>query len=340
MASSLSASQYDAALAAVESDAATAEEKAEMLMEIAMGMQTRPKTPADLERAVALYERALATCPEDAPLLRARVSARMGTALQALPDGGIDALHRAQFAFEAALPVLEAKGKPAEGAETQMNLGLALQSLAASGAARLTDAVQCYHRALQVFTREAFPQEYAILHNNLAIAYLSIPLSDERARMREALAVQSFEEVLKVVSLVDHPSEYAMIQNNLGNALQYASSGHPLENNLRALVAYDEALKVRNPRDAPLEYANTIANKANVLRNLPDGVGEPAATHLEHLAQARALYAEAEALFSRFGQAASAGLVRDASAEVTGELGEPAAAHDNGNGNGAARRHA
>ena len=63
--------------------------------------------------------------------------------------------------------------------------------------------------------------------------------------MREALAVQAFEEGLKGISLVDHPSEYAMLQNNLGNALQYVSSSHRVENGFRALEAYDEALRVR-----------------------------------------------------------------------------------------------
>ena len=53
-----------------------------------------------------------------------------------------------------------------------------------------------------------------------------MPFTDERGKMREALAVQAFEEGLKVVNLIDHPSEYAMLQNNLGNALQYASSSH------------------------------------------------------------------------------------------------------------------
>ncbi|WP_227651756.1 hypothetical protein, partial [Klebsiella pneumoniae] len=78
-----------------------------------------------------------------------------------------------------------------------------------------------------------------------ATAFLSMPMTDERGKMREALAVQAFEEGLKVVNLIDYPTEYAMLQNNLGNALQYVSSSHTLENNLRALDAYDEALKVR-----------------------------------------------------------------------------------------------
>jgi len=317
---SLAMSQFDAALKALESDPATPAEKTEMLMEMAMGMQLRPKTPEQLDQAVLLYRRALEICPGDSPLLRARVTTRLGTALQALPAGGAAALKEARDCYETALRTLKENGKPEEVAEIEMNLGLVQQSLAASGGARLHDAIQCYHRALRTFTREAYPQEFSILHNNLAIAYLSIPLSDERGKMREALAVQSFEEVLKVVNLVDHPTEYAMIQNNLGNALQYASSGHPLQNNLRALDAYDEALKVRNPRDTPFEYANTISNKANVLRNLPDDPDHPGLGREASLSKARELYREAQRIFTSLNAADNAGVVEEALSEIQREL--------------------
>ena len=170
------------------------------------------------------------------------------------------------------------------------------------------------------------------LHNNFAIAYLSIPLADERGKMREALAVQSFEEVLKVVNLVDHPSEFAMIQNNLGNALQYASSGHSLDNNLRALDAYDEALKVRNPRDTPFEYANTIANKANVLRNLPDDPDQPGQGRRASLSKARALYREAQRIFATLSQSEHAGVVAEALTEVERELMQLPHRRHSGNG--------
>jgi tetratricopeptide (TPR) repeat protein len=333
----LTSSQFDAAIAAAESDAASPEEKAEMLMEIAMGMQGRPKTAEQLYQAITLYERALATCPADAPLLRARIRARQGTALQALPDGGISALRKAQACYEQALPVLREKARPEESAEAEMNLGLVLQAMASSGAARIHDAIQCYHRSLRVFVRERWPQEFAILHNNLAIAYLSIPLSDERSKMREALAVQSFEEVLKVVSLIDHPTEYAMIQNNLGNALQYATSGHPLDNNLRALVAYDEALKVRNERDTPLEYANTISNRANVLRNLQEDPDQPATGRQGSLMRARALYDQARRLFEHFGQSGNAAIAAQALTEIEQELSTSSAAPQmSGNGHAGA----
>ena len=113
-----------------------------------------------------------------------------------------------------------------------------------------------------------------------------------------------------------------MIQSNLGNALQYAPSGHPLENNLRALSAYDEALKVRNRRDTPVEYANTIANKANALRNLPREVPaeleEPSAA--DPLVQALALYREAHELFAQFGLEDRAALMKTAIGESESEL--------------------
>ncbi len=306
--------QFAEAMRAVEDVTRSPEERAEMLTEIAMGLQTKPKSPFQLRDAVTLYQRALTELPDAADLLKARIRARMGTALQAIPDGGVETLRQACECYESVLPTLHAQGKPEEIAEVELNHGLAIQGLASQGAARIQDAIQCYHRALRVFVRETYPQEFAVLHNNLAIAYLAIPVSDERAKMREALAVQSFEEVLKVINLIDHPTEYAMIQNNLGNALQYASSSHVLENNLRALEAYDEALKVRNPRDTPVEYANTIANKANVLRNLPTDTKTDSGQSVGE--QAAALYREAMTLFKQFGLDDRAELLSASLAEI------------------------
>jgi tetratricopeptide (TPR) repeat protein len=314
----LSQSQFEAALKAAEDAEASPAERAEMLMEIAMGLQSRPKSVQQLHDAVELYERALGVAPAEAALLKARISARMGTALQSIPHSGadddVDHLERALRCFQSAIEVLQHHGKPEEVAEAELNQGLVQQALTGLGRGRITDAISAYQRSLRTFTREAYPQEYSVLHNNLAIAYLSMPVSDERSRMREALAVQSFEEVLKVINLIDHPSEYAMINNNLGNALQYASSSHVLENNLRALAAYDEALRVRNPRDTPLEYANTIANKANVLRALvaEDGGADP-------LTEALVLVNEAQALFLQHGDGHKAALMQDVAREIRAE---------------------
>jgi tetratricopeptide (TPR) repeat protein len=212
-------------------------------------------------------------------------------------------------------------------AEVDMNLGVVNQALSGLRRARIQDAIAHYHRALRVFGREKYPREYAILHNNLAIAYLSIPSTDERGKLREALAVQSFEQVLTVVNLVDHPIEYAMAQNNLGNALQYAPSSHPLANLLRAIEAYDEALKVRTPRDTPVEYANTIANKANALANLPDDLERPDDGNARHLGAARRLYREAQLLFEHHGLADNAAAVAEALLQLDQADAEDAFGH-------------
>ncbi|WP_295558106.1 hypothetical protein [uncultured Hyphomicrobium sp.] len=311
--------QVRAALAAADAETASPEERAEMLMEIAVGLQLKPKSSEELLVAVELYDRALALCPPAQDLLAARIRARKATALQAQPETGSGSLEKARESLLEAIPVIRAHGTPEELAEAEMNLGLVLQSLAGAGKARITDAISAYQRALRTFDRSRFPKEYAILQNNLATAFLSIPFTDERAKMREALAVQAFEDGLKVVSLIDHPAEYAMLQNNLGNALQYASSSHTVENNVRALEAYDEALKVRTRETMPVEYANTIANKANCLWNLPDDLGDPAAGNRRNLATAARLYVEAREIFNGTGDAEKARIVAEAIDQIERE---------------------
>ena len=316
----LSDANFEAALKAVETEDASDEEKAEMLMEMAMGIQQKPKSAKQIEDAIELYKRALEICPPAAILLSARIKARQATAYQSLPNGDNQTLYKAQDSLTEALETFKNFELKEELGEAELNLGLIVQSLAQKGAARLTDAIQHYHNALRVFTKDDYPQDFAILHNNLAVCYLSMPMSDERGKMREALAVQSFEEVLKVINIIDHPSEYAMINNNLGNALQYASTSHALANNIRAIEAYDEALRVRNPRDTPMEYANTIANKANVLRSLPDDTENLSKGNRNNLKTAYSLYQETREIFNRFGQMEGVGQVTETLKEIEQKL--------------------
>ena len=310
--------QFEQALAALGADSASREEKIQMLMEIAMGLQQKPKSVKQLHDAVALYDRAIELCHADEALEVARLTARKATALHAIPTDDPALLLTAQFCLESAIPVLAREGSAEESAEAHMDLGLVLQTLAGFNRARIGDAIAAYQVALRTFSRGAHPAEYAILHNNLATAFLSMPATDERSKMREALAVQSFEAALEVVTLVDQPAEYAMLQNNLGNALQYASSSHVVENNLRALDAYDEALRVRTAADTPLEYANTISNKANCLRNLPDDPTQPDAGNRKRLLAAKALYEEARQIFAAHREDGKA----EAMSEVLDGIGE------------------
>jgi tetratricopeptide (TPR) repeat protein len=312
--------QVDAAMRMVEEAQGTPVEKAEMLMEIAMSLQQKPKEASDIEAAVTLYETALGLNMKDLPLLSARIRARMATALMIIPSEDTLPLERARDELETALGTLTAEGSDEEIAEAEMNLGLVLQNLAPFHKARIQDSISAYQRALRTFDKKAHPKEFAILQNNLATAFLSIPFTDEKAKMREALAVQAFEEGLSVVTLIDHPSEYAMLQNNLGNALQYVSSSHRVENGFRALDAYDEALKVRERRNAPGEYANTIANKANCLANLPDDPEEPDKGNPRNLSTAWTLYGEARDIFRQLGDLQKAEAVGEALRELEEDL--------------------
>lgn len=310
----------DAALAAVEDADASDLDKAQMLMEIAMGLQQAPREPADLGAAVDLYRRALDLVPPAEALGSARIRARLATALMAMPGAQADALKQAKTEMTVALATLTAEGSDAEIAEAEMNLGLTCQNLAAMGLMPIQPAISAYQRALRTFDRAQYPKEFAILQNNLATAFLSIPFTDQTGKMREALAVQAFEEGLRVVTLIDHPVEYAMLQNNLGNALQYVSSAHRVENGFRAIEAYDEALKVRTPRDMPEAYANTIANKANCLSNLPDDPENPEAGNPRNVAAALDLLREARAIFADRGAHDKAQAVSEAMAEMSAAL--------------------
>lgn len=319
----LSDQHFLQALAALDSPEFSDEEKVQMLMQTALTLQTRPPSPKQLYDAVVLYDKALSLCPPTEILQHARMRALKASALQMIPDHDSSHLEEARKEIESALPVLEASGEPEELAEVHMHLGLILQALASANKARITEAIVFYQKALLTFGKESFPTEFAILHNNLATAYLSIPLTGEKAKMREALAVQSYQAALEVITLENDPSEYAMLQNNLGNALQYAASGHPVENNLRALKAYDEALRVRNARLSPLPYANTISNKANCLLNLPDAPGDSGNAQLSNrlnLAQAKTLYLEAREIFREHGEKDKASMIDECLGEIQSQL--------------------
>jgi tetratricopeptide (TPR) repeat protein len=320
MTSSITDSGVKAAIAAIADESATAEEKIQMLIEMAQGFQKQAKTSQDLRNALGLFYRAYQMCEDDYPLLKARAKVGMAGSLQMIPNADSQLLLQAKADYDEALPLLQQFAAPTEVAEAQLNFGLVLQSLVPYNLARITDSIHAYHEALRVFTWQEYPQEYAILYNNIAIAYLSMPMAAESKSLHQGLAVQSFEAALEYITLIEHPREYAMLQNNLGNALQYLPSLHAVENNLRAIAAYDEALKVRNAKDTPLEYANTISNKANALFNLPDNPEYPESGNPQNLLQAKLYYQEAWQIFTTYQQTEHAEIVAKALQDVEAEI--------------------
>jgi tetratricopeptide (TPR) repeat protein len=290
------------ALVAANDRARPIMDRAEMLMEVAAGLQQQAPSMEYLALALQLYDRALALCPRSARILWARITARRVTTLRTIPGDDLIYLNAARESYRQVIPIFTEFGSPEEIAEAEMNYGQVLQVLAGVHRARIADAISAYQRAIRTFDRARFARQLAILHNSLATAFLSLPFTDPRGELREALAVQAFEDGLRIASLVDHPMEYAMLQHNLGNALQAASSNHTIEHRLRALDAYDEALRVWTRDTMPLEYASAIANKAKCLWNLPDEVERPGRGNVRRLHQALAYYREAREIFAAHGE--------------------------------------
>ena len=152
---SMTDSAVKAAIAAIASESATTEEKIQMLIEMALGFQKKPKTSQDLRNAVSLYYRAYQMCGEDYPLLKAKALVGMAGTLGTIPDGGSELLLQAKAGYEEAIPILQQLASKEEAAEAQMNFGLVLQSLVPLNLARMTDSIQAYHEALRVFTWQA-----------------------------------------------------------------------------------------------------------------------------------------------------------------------------------------
>ncbi|MFN8950108.1 MAG: hypothetical protein ACK5WC_03015, partial [Aphanizomenon sp.] len=87
MTSSITDSFVKAAIAAISSESATTAEKIQMLMEIATGLQKKPKTSQDLRHAIGLFDRAYQMCGEEYVLLKARAKVGKAGALQMIPNG-------------------------------------------------------------------------------------------------------------------------------------------------------------------------------------------------------------------------------------------------------------
>lgn len=173
--------QVTAAMRAVEEADATALEKAEMLMEIAMSMQQKPQAVEDLEAAVQLYKTALLLSGEKHALLSARIRARMATALMATPSEDSALLEKAREDLEHSLGVFAEQGTAEELAEAEMNLGLVLQNLAGMHKAPIQDAISAYQRALRSFDKFVSQKNLPFYKTILRLLFYRSPLTMRKA---------------------------------------------------------------------------------------------------------------------------------------------------------------
>lgn len=235
---------------------------------------------AELDAAL----RALQTV--DAPIFRARMHAERAAMLP--PEQGLADV-RAAVRDAAEHP------DPAYRAELALQHAMTAQAAAAGRRDLLLEAVNAYQAALGAYKKSSHPQEYALAQMNLGLAYLDMPMNDDAARVRPAVALSCLREARGALSAQQYPQEWAAASVNLANALVYAPSTHREDNLWEAVALYEETLTL--PRD-DLSRARTLANQGNAL------------AHLGAFSRAVPRLTQARDLFAQHGETEAAGSVQ------------------------------
>lgn len=220
----------------------------------------------------------------DAPIFRARMHAERASLLP--PEEGLENV-RAAVQDAAEHP------DPAYRAELSLQHAMTAQAAASGNRNLLLEAVNAYQSALGVYKKSTYPVEYALAQMNLGLAYLEMPMNDEAARVRPAVALSCLREARGALTPEQHPREWAAATVNLANALVYAPSTHREDNLWEAVALYEETLHI--PRD-DLSRARTLANQGNALAHL--GAFSRAVPRLSQARDLFGQYSESEAAAS------------------------------------------
>lgn len=228
---------------------------------------------ADLEAAVAAYQKALDLLPSDTqPLAHGRVQNNLGNVLvtRGVRNNDPQLLEQAVAVYTAALSARTRDRAPLDWAATQSNLGSVLHVLGERqpDKGHLQAAVAAYRAALEERTAEATPQEWGVTQVNLAGVLQTLGEREPGTRHLED-AIAAYYAALSVQSRKGAPLDWAATQNNLGGALQ--ALGGRESNGTRmveAVEAYRAALSERRRDRAPEEWATTQNNLGNALQSL------------------------------------------------------------------------
>ncbi|MCG8459885.1 MAG: hypothetical protein MI919_26695, partial [Holophagales bacterium] len=143
-----------------------------------------------------------------------------------------------------AVELSEGTALPGLRADLFLALGLTLHAMADGRRGPLLEAVRAYQEALQQgITADTRRDDFALVQSHLGLAYLSLPMEEPSARLRQAVAVQSLKKALEIYRPESHPEAWASTQLNLANALQYLPSAHPRENLVQAVELYEALLE-------------------------------------------------------------------------------------------------
>jgi len=254
----------------------------------------------DREGAARLLEEAARCVEEISPVFAARLYAERGGLEGGLAGPGL----RAVPFYRRSLDLFADTAFEQAQAEVWLQLGAAYQTEAQGRRELLLEAIRAYQEALKVLRPERDPEPYVLAQMNLGLCYLVLPMSEEGARLRPAIAVQALREAQKWADKETHPQLWASATLNLANALQQLPSAHPEQNLWEAVALYEEVLAVRRKEEDPLGFARVLANQGNAL------------AHLGLFAQAVPRLEEARGLFEELGEVEGARAVETVLAEI------------------------
>ena len=218
----------------------------------------------DFDKAIELYDKAIALRPDDftarSGLVAAQISAPLGNIA--------DHQRRAIEVAEGTLKIVSPGSK--EWAEMQHNMGGAwLYMPTGDKTENLRKAIARFEAALTVYTKSADPAHWAGAQNNLGMAWWSMPTGDKVENLRKAITY--FEAALTAYNKATDSADWAMMQNNLGNVWKDMPTGGKAENLRNAIACYEEALGAHAKSAEPKRWATIQNNLGIAWRNMPTG---------------------------------------------------------------------
>jgi CHAT domain-containing protein len=218
---------------------------------------------ANLERAIAAYERALQSLTREKPGANwAHLQNLLAIAYENRIRGErADNLEKAIEAQQAALTIFTPEAFPREWAIAQNGLATAYQArIHGNRADNLDRAIAIYEAALTVLTREA-PSEWALVQHNLGAAYADRINGNRADNLEKTIA--AYEAALTVRTREILPREWAETQNNLALAYHGRIRGERGNNLEKSIAGYEAALTVLTPEALPTMWAQVQSNRAN-----------------------------------------------------------------------------
>jgi CHAT domain-containing protein/tetratricopeptide (TPR) repeat protein len=230
----------------------------------------------NLERAIALFEQALAVQTRDAmPVEWALTTMNLANAYYTRIGGErAQNIERAIALHEQALQVLTRTAMPIEWAQTTQNLASAYYTrIGGERTENIERAIALYEQALQVLTHTAMPIEWAQTTQNLANAYAD-RLQGERTENTKR-AITLYNQALEVFTPTTLPALCRMVAHNLGNICfnqkRWQQAGEAYAEALQAVeTLYQTALSRSGKNDALVESTNLYRRAAYALARVDD----------------------------------------------------------------------